>query len=143
MTSVGFFFRQILKESFRYSTMNSHVKRLDHLNNRLDSVANTLQSPSGRTGSINAKHSSNDQVDALPVLREYNTIINETLAPFVTTSRKIGGELITMVDHLTRLFDAQRTFLRTAVQTKKPTNAEQTTNLVKPQSTEIEAIVGN
>ncbi|CAF0748087.1 unnamed protein product [Adineta ricciae] len=121
--------------------MNTHVKRLDHLNNRLDSVANTLQSPSGRTGSTNVKHSSDDRVDALPVLREYNTIINETLAPFVTTSRKIGGELITMVDHLTRLFDAQRTFLRTAVQTKKPTNDEQTINLVKPQSTEIEAIV--
>ncbi|UJR23568.1 hypothetical protein I4U23_026556 [Adineta vaga] len=116
--------------------MDSHVKRFDHLNNRLDSVANDLQASVGKS------KSTNDQIDYLPVLRDYNTIVNESLATFVTTSRKIGGELSTMIDHLVRLFDAQRAFLRLAIQTKKPTNEQQIIDLIKPQSMEIEAIVG-
>jgi hypothetical protein len=78
----------------------------------------------------------------LPVLREYSTIVDSTLASFVTLSRKIGGELPTMIDHLTRLFEAQRQFIRHAIQSKKPTNDQQLQELVKPQSTEIEAICG-
>jgi len=121
--------------------MDSYVKRLDNLNNRLDSVATHLQSSNGKSGS-GQKNSSNENLDNLPILRDYNTIINGTLASFVTVSRKIGGELSTMIDHVTRLFDAQREFLRHAIQTKKPANDQQITELIKPQSTEIETIVG-
>ncbi len=78
----------------------------------------------------------------LPVLRDYNTIINDSLAPFVSVSRKIGGELPAMIDHVTRLFDAQRQFIQKAVQSKKPANDQQIHELIKPQSTEIEAICG-
>ena len=77
-----------------------------------------------------------------PVLKEYSAIVNDSLASFATVSRKIGGELPKMVDHVTRLFNAQRQFIQKAVQTKKPTNDQQIQELVKPQSTEIEAICG-
>ncbi|CAF0967240.1 unnamed protein product [Rotaria sordida] len=78
--------------------------------------------------------------DNLPVLRDFKAIINGTLTSFVTLSRKIGGELPTMIDHVTRLFDAQQKFIEKAIQSKKPTNDQEIQGLVKPQSTEIEAI---
>ena len=80
--------------------------------------------------------------DNLPVLRDYNAIVNGSFASFVSVSRKIGGDLPTMIDHVTRLFDAQRQFIHKAVQSKKPTNDQQIQELIKPQSTEIEAISG-
>jgi hypothetical protein len=83
-----------------------------------------------------------DSNDNLPVLRDYNAIITGPLASFVTVSRKIGGDLSGMVDHVSRLFDTQRQFIRKAVQSKKPANDQQIQELIKPQSTEIEAICG-
>lgn len=80
--------------------------------------------------------------DNSPVLKDYNAIINGSLGSFVTISRKIGGELPSMIDHVTRLFNAQLQFIQKAVQTKKPTNDQQIQELIKPQSTEIEAICG-
>ncbi|UJR25340.1 hypothetical protein I4U23_006690 [Adineta vaga] len=78
--------------------------------------------------------------DNLPVLRDFNTIVDSTLASFTAISRKIGGELPTMIDYVARLFDAQRQFIRKAIQSKKPTSDQQIQELIKPQSTEIEAI---
>ena len=121
--------------------MDSHVKRLSHINDRLGSVAAQLQPSLGKAGA-DVKNGSTDSADSLPVLRDYNAIVNDAVAPFVVTSRKIGGELSTMADHLTRLFDAQRAFIRTAIQTKKPTNEQQIADLIKPQTTEIEGLVG-
>jgi hypothetical protein len=80
--------------------------------------------------------------DSSPVLKDYSAIINDPLASFVALSRKIGGELPTMVDLVTRLFNAQRQFIQKAIQTKKPVNDQQIHELIKPQSTEIEAICG-
>lgn len=114
--------------------MDSHVKRLDNINTRLESVANRFPSSNGK--------SSANSNDNLPVLREYNTILTGSLASFVTLSRKIGGELPTIIDHVVRLFDTQKEFLHQAIQTKKPGNDQQISELIKPQSNEIEAIVG-
>lgn len=80
--------------------------------------------------------------DNLPVLREYNAIISGTLKTFVTISQKIGGELSTMTDHVTRLFNAQQKFIQKAIQSQKPANDLEMQTLIKPQSTEIEAICG-
>jgi hypothetical protein len=80
--------------------------------------------------------------DSSPVLKDYTAIINDSLASFTTVSRKIGGELPKMVDHVTRLFNVQRQFIQKALQTKKPANDQQIQELIKPQSTEIEAICG-
>ncbi|CAF3718779.1 unnamed protein product [Rotaria socialis] len=124
---------------FALPRMDTSVKRLDNLNIRLESVANNLQSSSGKTGTSH-KNSSNEHVDNLPVLRDYNAIINDSLASFVTHSRKIGGEVSIMIDHVARLFVAQQEFLRQAIQTKKPTNNQQIAEFVKPQSNEIETI---
>jgi hypothetical protein len=131
----------IINEIFSYLAMDSHVKRLDNLNNRLESVAINFQSSIGKSG-VNQKHSSNDNLDNLPILRDYNTILTGSLSSFAILSRKIGGELSTMIDHVTRLFDIQKEFLHQAIQTKKPTNDQQIAELIKPQSNEIEAIVG-
>jgi hypothetical protein len=80
--------------------------------------------------------------DNSPVLKDYAAIINDSLAPFIATSRKIGGDLPKMVDHVTNLFNVQRQFVQKAIQTKKPSNDQQIQELIKPQSTEIEAICG-
>ena len=80
--------------------------------------------------------------DHLPALKDYNAILENTLAPFAAASRKLGGELPAMIDHVTRLFSAQQQFLRNALQNKKPANDQQIQELIKPQSTEIEAICG-
>ncbi|CAF1118311.1 unnamed protein product [Adineta ricciae] len=79
-------------------------------------------------------------IDHLPALKDYNAILENTLAPFTAASRKLGGELPAMIDHVTRLFSAQQQFLRNALQNKKPANDQQIQDLIKPQSTEIEAI---
>lgn len=110
--------------------MDSHVKRLDNINSRLESVA------------IRFQPSNNKSDDSLPVLRDYNTILTGSLASFATLSRKIGGEVSTIIDHVVRLFDVQKDFLQQAIQMKKPSNEQQITELIKPQSNEIEAIVG-
>src|SRR5438046_1612143 len=101
--------------------MDSHVKRLDKINNRLESVATHMQSSIGKTG-VNQKNSSNENLDNLPILRDYNIIINDSLTSFVILSRKIGGELSLMIDHVIRLFNIQKEFIRQAIQMKKPTN---------------------
>ena len=121
--------------------MDLPVKRLDNLNTRLESAANNLQSSTSKIGTSH-KNSSNENLDNLPVLRDYNSIINDSLMSFETHSRKIGGEVSIMIDHVTRLFIAQREFLRQAIQTKKPVNNQQIAELVKPQSNEIETIAG-
>ena len=121
--------------------MDSHVKRLDHLNNRLESAANHLQTSMDK-GEVGSKSSSNDQVDSLPILRDYHAIVNGSLASFVTLSRQIGGELSPMIDHVARLFNNQKDFLKHAIQMKKPANDQQISELVKSQSNEIESIVG-
>ena len=84
----------------------------------------------------------NSANDNVPVIRDYAAIVDGALASFVASSRKIGGELTTMIDHVARLFAAQQQFLRQAIQTKKPTNDQQIIALIKPQSSEIEAICG-
>ena len=121
--------------------MDSHVKRLDHLNNRLESVANHLQTSTSKSGA-GRNGSSNENFDNLPILRDYNAIVNGSLTSFVNLSRQIGGDLSPMIEHVTRLFNAQKEFLRQAIQMKKPTNDQQISELIKPQSSEIEAIVG-
>ncbi len=117
--------------------MDSYVKRLDNLNHRLESVTNHLQ-----TSGVNQKSSSNENVDNLPILRDYNTILNGSLSSFVNLSRKIGGELVPMMDHVMRLFNRQKEFLQQSIQKKKPANDQKISELIKPQSNEIEAIVG-
>jgi uncharacterized phage infection (PIP) family protein YhgE len=121
--------------------MNEQViKRLEVVADRLESAVSQLTSNS-TTGQSNTNGDSANNVDHLPVLRDYDTLINETVKPFVTVSQKIGGDLTTMSDHVTRLFNAQQQFLRQAVQSKKPTD-KQVTDAIKPQSSEIEAITG-
>ena len=80
--------------------------------------------------------------DNLPIIRDYNTIINGVLASFVTLSHKIGGELPKMANHVRGLFDAQQQFIHRAIKSKKPINDQQIQELIKPQSMEIEAICG-
>ena len=121
--------------------MDPHAKRLESLNSRLTSVANHLQS-SGNKSVAGQQQSSADSVDHLPILRDYEAIIHGSFKSFATHSQQIGGELSGMIDHVTRLFRAQRDFLRQAIQTRKPTNDQQMKDLIKPQSSEIEAIGG-
>ena len=44
--------------------------------------------------------------------------------------------------HVVRLFELQREFLRQAIKMNKPTDDQQLAELVKPQSNEIETIIG-
>lgn len=113
--------------------MNSQMKRFDNLNSRLESA---------NKNGTKLRNSSEQNLDNLPVLRDYNAIINNSLTSFVATSRKIGGELSFMIDHVIRLFSAQHDFLQYAIQTKKPANDQQIAELIKPQSNEIESIIG-
>lgn len=84
----------------------------------------------------------NSAVENLPIMRDYSAILEGPLASFATTSRKIGGELSTMIDHVTKLFNAQQQFLRQALQTAKPANDQEVVTLIKPQSNAIETICG-
>jgi hypothetical protein len=121
--------------------MDDQLKRLEAVTNRLESFISQL-SPTG----VNSQSNRNDEdpannVDNLPILRDYDILINESVKPFLVISQKIGGDLITMSDHVARLFNAQQQFLRQAVQSKKP-NDQQLMEAIKPQSNEIEAITG-
>jgi len=121
--------------------MDDQLKRLEAVTNRLESFISQL-SPTG----VNSQSNRNDDdpannVDNLPILRDYDILINESVKPFLAISQKIGGDLITMSDHVARLFNAQQQFLRQAVQSKKPSD-QQLMEAIKPQSNEIEAITG-
>ncbi|UJR09793.1 hypothetical protein I4U23_014019 [Adineta vaga] len=118
--------------------MDDHIKRLEALANRLESATRQLTSASSSNQS-NVDDESENNVDRLPIIQDYETLINDSVKPFVTISQKIGGDLTTMTDHVSRLFDAQQQFLRQAVQSKKPAD-QQLANAIKPQSSEIEAI---
>jgi hypothetical protein len=119
--------------------MEDQLKRLEAITNRLESVVGQISS-TGVNGQshVNGGDSANN-VDHLPILRDYDTLINESVKPFLANSHKIGGDLTTMSDHVARLFHAQQQFLRQAVQSKKP-NDQQIMDAIKPQSSEIEAI---
>jgi hypothetical protein len=120
--------------------MNEQLKRLEALTNRLESIVGNLSS-AGANGQSNGSDDLTTNVNSLPILRDYETLINESVKPFVAVSQKIGGDLITMNEHLTRLFNAQQEFLRQAVQSQKP-NDQQLMQAIQPQSNEIEAITG-
>lgn len=123
--------------------MDSHTKRLENLTSRLTSVANHLQSSGNKSAAIQQQHhSSAGSVDHLPIVADYEAIIHGSFRSFASLSRQIGGEVSSMTDHVTRLFDAQKDFLRQAIQTRKPANDQQMKDLIKPQSSEIEAITG-
>lgn len=116
--------------------MDEQLKRLETLTNRLESVINHLPSIS-----TNGNEESVNQVESAPILRDYEVLINESVKPFLANSQKIGGDLTTMNEHLTRLFQAQQQFLKRAVQSQKP-NDQQLMEAIKAQSNEIEAITG-
>jgi hypothetical protein len=120
--------------------MDDQLKRLEALTNRLESVVGHLSSASVN-GQSNGSDDLTNNVDNLPILRDYETLINESVKPFLTVSQKIGGDLTTMNDHVTRLFNAQQQFLKQAIQSQKP-NDQQLMEAIKPQSNEIEAITG-
>jgi len=129
--------------------MADEIKRLEAVANRFESVVNQLESVARQlsshsgssSGQSNINDSSENNIDHLPVIRDYDTLINESVKPFVTVSQNIGDDLTTMSDHVLRLFNAQQQFLRQAVQSKKPAD-KQTMDALKPQSNEIEAITG-
>ena len=121
--------------------MDDQLKRLEAIPNRLEAVAQKFSSPASATvnGHSNVNNGTVDELDQLPILRDYDTIIHESVQPFLNSSKKIGGDLTAMVDHVQRLFTAQQEFIKRAVQSKKP-NDQQITDIIKPQSNEIEAI---
>lgn len=121
---------------FLFLEMDQQLKRLEVLTNRLESVIGHLSS-----ADVNVQSNDNDDLDGSPIVRDYQTIVNDSVKPFVTLTQKIGGDLTEMSGHVTRLFDAQQQFLKRAVQSKKP-NDQQLMEAIKPQSSEIEAITG-
>ena len=115
--------------------MDEQLKRLETLTNRLESVIRQLPA-------VNNTHEngeSTDSIDSSPVIRDYESLINDSLKPFIAVSQKIGGDLTTINEYLTRLFNEQQQFLKQAVQSQKP-NDQQLMDAIKPQSNEIEAI---
>ncbi len=120
--------------------MDDQLRRLETITNRLESFIGQLSS-TGVNNQSNGNDNLANNVDNLPIIRDYDTLINESVKPFSAMSQKIGGDLTTMSDHVTRLFNAQQRFLRQAVQSKKPSD-EQLMEAIKPQSTEIESITG-
>jgi division protein CdvB (Snf7/Vps24/ESCRT-III family) len=120
--------------------MDDQLRRLEAVTNRLESFISQLSS-AGVNGQSNGNDDLANNVDNLPILRDYDILINESVKPFLNISQKIGGDLTTMNDHVTRLFNAQQQFLRQAVQSKKPSD-QQLMEAVKPQSNEIESITG-
>ena len=80
-------------------------------------------------------------MDQLPIVRDYETMINESVKPFLAASNKIGGDLTTMAEHVRVLFEAQQLFVKRAVQSQKP-NEQSIMEAIKPQSKTIESITG-
>ncbi|CAF0938080.1 unnamed protein product [Adineta ricciae] len=120
--------------------MDEQIKRLQTVTDRLEAVARQLGTNSSQTSgpSIGDDESANN-ISRLPVIQDYEALINDAVKPFLATSQKIGGDLSKMSEHVSLLFQAQQQFIRQAVQSKKP-NDHQLVDAVKPQSSEIEAI---
>lgn len=102
--------------------MTTYIRRFDTYNSR----------------PVTSAHS----IDNTPILRDFDAIIRGSFGSFVDSSRRLGSELTTTIEHLTRLFNAQKDFIRFAIQNRKPDNDQQLTDMIKSQSNEIEAICG-
>jgi hypothetical protein len=120
--------------------MDDQLKRLEAITNRLEAVVSRISTPNVN-GHSNGSDGPASDIGHLPILRDYDTIVNESLKPFLAISAKIGGDLTTMNDHVARLFELQQQFIKQAVQSKKP-DEQQITELIKPQLREMEAITG-
>ena len=123
--------------------MDTHVRRFDALNQR--STSGVHQTPSSNykhSADHSSSSSSTSHLDTVPIIRDYDSIIHGSLHTFVELSRKIGSELSTLTGHVTRLFNAQKEFLRYAIMNRKPTSDQHIAEIIKPQSNEIEAICG-
>ena len=120
--------------------MEEQIKRLEAVTNRLESIVGQF-SPANTNSQSNHVDNSEQEYDHLPVLRDYQTLVNADVQPFLAMSQKIGGDLITMTEHVQRLFNAQQQFIKQAVLSKKPAD-QQIVEAVKPQTDEIQAISG-
>ena len=120
--------------------MDKEIQRLEAVTSRLEALVGHL-SAADAGGQSSSGDDSGSSVDHLPIIRDYDALVNDSVKSFVAVSKKIGGDLNTMSDHVRRLFEAQEQFIKQAVQSKKPTD-EQIKGSIKAQSSEIEAITG-
>ena len=123
-----FFFHRQQQE-----TMDDKLARLEAAIVRLENLARQ-QSSNNQNDSND--DSSADAVDQTPVIRDYQFLITDSLQPFLNLSQKIGGDVVTITEYVSRLFNAQQQFLRQAVQSQKPDDKTIQT-AIGAQSTEI------
>ena len=123
--------------------MDEKLDRLEAVTSRLESFLTRLTPSSSSSSSnlSNGNHEEANNVDQLPIVRDYETLINESVKPFLAASNKIGGDLTTMAEHVRVLFEAQQVFVKRAVQSQKP-NESSIIEAIKPQSKAIESITG-
>lgn len=113
--------------------MDDKLARLEAVVVRLENLARQ-QSSNNQTASND--DNSADAIDQTPIIRDYQYLITDSLQPFLNLSQKIGGDVTTMTEYVSRLFNAQQEFLRQAVQSKKPDDKTIQT-AIGAQSTEI------
>ena len=120
--------------------MDEKLDRLEAVTSRLESYL-TRMTPLSSSNLSNGNTEEVNNVDQLPIVRDYETMINESVKPFLAASNKIGGDLTTMAEHVRVLFEAQQLFVKRAVQSQKP-NEQSIMEAIKPQSKTIESITG-
>ena len=71
--------------------MDEQLKRLEAVTNRLESVVGHLSVANAQSQST-AHADSDSDAARLPILRDYETFVNDSVKPFLNVSQKNGDE---------------------------------------------------
>ncbi|KAJ2817031.1 suppressor of rasval19, partial [Coemansia sp. 'formosensis'] len=122
--------------------LQSLLRRIEKATTRLEELATKRAETAAVSGSTSSSvdiTTPNAGADNKVVL-EYEATVQPQIAKFVSYSDKIGGVVVEQARLVEALYQAQRSFLRIATLTKKPT-MDQLPGLLGPQQSAIQQII--
>ncbi|KAJ2817491.1 suppressor of rasval19 [Coemansia furcata] len=122
--------------------LQSLLRRIEKATTRLEELATKRAETAAVSGSMSSSvdiTTPNAGADNKVVL-EYEATVQPQIAKFVSYSDKIGGVVVEQARLVEALYQAQRSFLRIATLTKKPT-MDQLPGLLGPQQSAIQQII--
>ncbi|KAJ2696334.1 suppressor of rasval19, partial [Coemansia sp. IMI 209128] len=122
--------------------LQSLLRRIEKATTRLEELATKRaeSAPAGGSSMSSVDLSASTAGADSKVLLEYEAAVQPQIANFVSYSDKIGGVVAEQARLVEALYHAQRSFLRIATLTKKPT-MDQLPGLLGPQQSAIQQII--
>jgi adenylyl cyclase-associated protein len=117
------------------SAIATLVNRLEKVTQRLESVEKQLA-----TGPVAPAQSSSGGSVSSASVQEYEDLVNQFIAPYVSVSQTIGAEVAQQAEFVLNAVNAQKEFLRVAAGHKKPSDSVLQA-LIKPTADNMGKVV--